>query len=93
VALEGTKVRANAAPEANRTAATIAEQIARMLAEAEARDASEDRQSAAPYDDQPPSDLSCPNDRLARLWRLHDRLQRRAAVATASQEEKLDCGN
>ena len=90
VALDGTKVRANAALEANRTAATIAEQIARMLAEAEARDASEDHQSAARYDDQLPGDLSCPTDRLARLRRCHDKLQRRAAAAAAGQQEKLD---
>ena len=90
VALDGTKVRANAALEANRTAATIAEQIARMLAEAEARDASEDHQSAARYDDQLPGELSCPTDRLARLRRCHDKLQRRAAAAAAGQQEKLD---
>ena len=61
-----------------------------MLAEAEARDASEDHQSAARYDDQLPGDLSCPTDRLARLRRCHDKLQRRAAAAAAGQQEKLD---
>lgn len=61
-----------------------------MLAEAEARDASEDHQSAARYDDQLPRELSCPTDRLARLRRCHDKLQRRAAAAAAGQQEKLD---
>ena len=44
VALDGTKVKANAALDANRTASTIGEQINRVLAEAEATDAREDRQ-------------------------------------------------
>src|SRR3712207_2672066 len=39
VALDGTKVKANAALDANRTASTIEEQVGRMLAEAEATDA------------------------------------------------------
>src|ERR671920_2587893 len=39
VALDGTKVKANAALEANRTASTIGEQVSRMLVEAEATDA------------------------------------------------------
>jgi transposase len=44
VALDGTKVKANAALEANRTASTIEEQIGRMLAEAETTDTREDQQ-------------------------------------------------
>jgi transposase len=43
VALDGTKVKANAALDANRAASSIEEQIGRMLAEAEATDAREDR--------------------------------------------------
>ena len=46
-ALDGTKVKANAALDANRTASSIEEQIGRMLAEAEATDAREDRQFGA----------------------------------------------
>jgi transposase len=90
VALDGTKVRANAALEANRTAATIAEQIARMLAEAEAKDASEDRQSAARQGGQLPCELSERTERLARLRRCQDKLQRQAAATAADQQEKLD---
>ena len=44
VALDGTKVKANTALDANRTASTIGEQINRVLAEAEATYAREDRQ-------------------------------------------------
>src|SRR5512144_788060 len=44
VALDGSKVKANASLEANRTASSLDEQIARMMAEAEETDAREDRQ-------------------------------------------------
>jgi hypothetical protein len=47
VALDETKVEANAALDANRTASSIEEQIGRMLAEAEATDAREVRQFGA----------------------------------------------
>ena len=43
VVLDGTKVKANASLEANRSAATIDEQVARMMAEAEGTDRHEDR--------------------------------------------------
>src|SRR4051812_29150416 len=43
VVLDGTKVKANASLEANRSAATIDEQVARMVAEAESTDRREDR--------------------------------------------------
>ncbi|MFD0387628.1 transposase [Tistrella bauzanensis] len=44
VVLDGTKVKANASLDANRSAATIDEQVTRMLAEAESVDQREDRQ-------------------------------------------------
>jgi hypothetical protein len=47
VARDETKVEANAALDANRTASSIEEQIGRMLAEAEATDAREVRQFGA----------------------------------------------
>jgi hypothetical protein len=43
VVLDGTKVTANASLDANRSAATIDEQVRRMLAEAESTDQGEDR--------------------------------------------------
>src|SRR3712207_4163722 len=56
VALDGTKVKANAALDANRTASTIDQQIARMLAEAEETDAREDRQGGPQHGDRLPKD-------------------------------------
>jgi transposase len=88
VALDGTKVKANAALDANRSAATLDAQIARMLAEAEATDACQDR-DAADRGGMLPSVLAWPSDRLARLKACKERLDREAAASAARQQEKL----
>src|SRR3954471_12042566 len=80
VALDGTKVKANAALDVNRTASTIAEQVSRMLAEAEATDAQEDRQFGAGADGPAmPKGLGRHADRLARLTACQEKLKARAA--------------
>ena len=88
VALDGTKVKANAALDANRTASTIEEQINRMLAEAETTDAREDRQfgSGGPA---MPTDLKRRGDRLARLRACREKLASRAAAVAARQQDKI----
>jgi transposase len=90
VALDGTKVKANAALDANRTASTIDEQVGRMLAEAEATDAREDG-LFGPAAGGPalPKGLARRADRLARLRACQERLQARAAAAAARQQEKI----
>jgi hypothetical protein len=90
VALDGTKVKANAALDANRAASSIEEQIGRMLAEAEATDAREDRQfGAASGGCALPADLKRRGDRLARLTACREKLANRAAAAAARQQEKI----
>src|SRR4051794_9739741 len=89
VALDGTKVRANAALDANRTASSVDEQVAKMLAEAEATDAQEDRQFGARRGDELPAALARRGDRLARLRQCQDKLQRGAADAASRQQEKI----
>jgi hypothetical protein len=84
VALDGTKVQANAALDANRTACTIDEQIARMLAEAEATDTREDQQFGAHRGDALPKDLTRPADRLARLKACQ---QEKIAARAAEEQE------
>lgn len=90
VALDGTKVKANASLDANRTASTIGEQIDRVLAEAEATDAREDRQFG-PDAGGPalPGDLKRRGDRLARLKACQEKLQAQAAAAASRQENKI----
>lgn len=90
VALDGTKVKANAALDANRTASTIGEQIDRVLAEAEATDAREDRQFGPEAGGPPmPDDLKRCGDRLARLKACQEKLQAQAAAAASRQEKKI----
>jgi len=90
VALDGTKVKANASLDANRTASTIGEQIDRVLAEAEATDAREDRQFG-PEACGPamPGDLKRRGERLARLKACQEKLQAQAAAAASRQENKI----
>jgi transposase len=90
VALDGTKVAANAALDANRTVSRIDEQVTQMLAEAEARDAQEDGQFGAERGGELPAALTQRGDRLARLRQCQDKLQRQAAEAAARQQEKID---
>ena len=90
VALDGTKVKANASLDANRTASTIEEQINRVLAEAEATDAGEDRQFGPDAGGSPiPGDLKRRGDRLARLKACQKKLQAQAAAAAARQQKKI----
>lgn len=90
VALDGTKVKANASLDANRTASTIGEQIDRVLAEAEATDAREDRQFG-PEASGPamPGDLKRRGERLARLKACQEKLQVKAAAAADRQQKKI----
>jgi len=90
VALDGTKVGANAALDANRTASRIDEQVAKMLTEAEATDAQEDSRFGAQRGDELPAALARRGDRLARLQQCQDKLQRQAAEAALRQQEKID---
>lgn len=89
VALDGTKVQANAALDANRTADSIAGQISRMLAEAEATDAQEDRQFGEATGPAMPKDLARHAERLGRLQACQAKLQDRAAASAARQQEKI----
>jgi transposase len=90
VALDGTKVAANASLDANRTAASIEEQIGKILAEAEAIDAKEDRQFGSGRGDALPEALARRADRLARLRQCQEKLQRQAAEAAARQQAKIE---
>src|SRR3954451_11282987 len=67
VALDGTKVKADAALDANRPARRLEAEIARMLAEAEAVDAREDRRFGERRGDELPEGLTGAAARRARL--------------------------
>jgi hypothetical protein len=90
VVLDGIKVKANASLDANRSAATIDEQVRRMLAEAEITDQGEDRRFGPEGREGLPPALSRREDRLARLCACKARLEREAEAAAARQQAKID---
>ena len=67
VALDGTKLRANASRERNRTQAKLEADVERMLAEAEQADAEEQADSGRQRSDALPPELRSRSQRLARL--------------------------
>lgn len=85
VALDGTKIAANASWSANKTRV----QIEQMLAEAAAADAAEDAAFGQARGDEPPPDLARRGERIARLRQARDRLAAEAAAAQAAQDAKV----
>jgi len=90
VALDGTKLKANGSLEANRTYASIEEEVKRMMAEAAARDAEEDeRYGVDKRGDELSDDLRDRRKRLVRLQEAKARLEREAAAEAAKREERI----
>lgn len=90
VALDGTKVKANASLAANRTATSLASEVAAMLSEAEAIDAAEDEMFGESRGDELPAGLRNASGRLARLRSCQERLQGEAEAQRARQQDKID---
>jgi len=67
IALDGTKVAANAADKANRTLDKLETEVAQILREATETDQAEDRQHGPARGDELPAELASPSGRLARL--------------------------
>jgi transposase len=67
IALDGTKVAANAGDRANRTLASLQDEVAQILQEAAEADQREDHQHSAVRGDELPAELASPSSRLARL--------------------------
>ncbi len=91
VALDGSKIKANAALEANRTYEHIEQEVKRMLDEAEAKDTEEDRQYGQDKrGDELPDELADRTSRRARLAACKKRLEEQAAEAAAEQQSKIE---
>ena len=90
VALDGTKMAADAALDANRTYESIRSEVETMLADAESTDAEED-QLVGPEQrgDELPEAMRDRNGRLERLKRCRERLEAEAAAAAADHARKL----
>lgn len=90
VALDGTKVAANAALDANRSYDSLQAEVRRILEEAKAVDAEEDaRYGSERRGDELPAGLGRRADRLKRLQEAKERLQREAAAAAKAAQEHL----
>jgi hypothetical protein len=94
IALDGTKIAANASKEANRTEARLRQLAAEILAEAEAADAAEDELFGDARGDELPPELADPvtrKDRIGRaLAELEAEREAAQAAADALAQEHLD---
>ena len=91
VALDGTKVAANAALATNRSHQAIEEEVQRMLAEAKAADAEEDAHYGPDRrGDALPEGLGGRRERLKRLKEAKERLQREAEAAAKAVQEHVE---
>src|SRR3954462_14977944 len=90
VALDGTKMAADAALDANRTYESIRAEVETMLQQAQATDAAEDRLYGPEHrGDELPEAWRDRHGRLERLKRCRERLEGEAAAAAADHAGKL----
>jgi hypothetical protein len=91
VALDGTKIKANASLSANRTQEHIEEEVRKMLAEAREKDEEEDRLfGKESRGDEIPEELKDRRSRLARLKECRERLAREKEEKVQAQVERID---
>jgi transposase len=89
VAVDGTKLAANAGLSANRTYAKIREEVERILDEADAVDAAEDELFGAARGDELPAELADPVTRRERLERAKRELEAEQAALVAEHEARI----
>ena len=91
VALDGTKIKANASLAANRTLEHLDREVEKMLAEADAKDAEEDElYGKDKRGDELPEDLRDRKSRLERLKACKERLEQEKAEARQAQQYKVN---
>jgi transposase len=89
VAVDGTKMAADAGLGANRTYPAIRAEVARILEEAAAADAAEDERFGQARGDELPSELADPRSRRARLEQAQRELEAEQAQREADYEQRL----
>jgi transposase len=89
VALDGTKVAANAADRANRTLAKLQDEVTAILREAAEADQAEDRQHGPARGDELPAELASPSARLARLRQAKALLEAEAAERQRRYQQRV----
>lgn len=91
VSLDGTKIKADASLSANRTLKHLEQEIDKMLSEADAKDAEEDKTFGPDKSgDEMPEDLRDRNSRINRLKACKERLEQEKAEAEKQQQDKID---
>ena len=91
VSLDGTKVKANASLSANRTLKHLEQEIEKILSEAAAKDAEEDKAFGPDKrGDEMPEDLLDRNSRINRLKACKERLEQEKVQAQKAQQDKID---
>lgn len=91
VALDGTKIKANASLSANRRQEHIEEEVRKMLAEAREKDEEEDRLFGRGFrGDEIPGELRDRVSRLARLKECRERLARESEEKAWCQTERIE---
>jgi hypothetical protein len=88
VAVDGTKIAADASAEANRTGQRLRELAGQVLAEAEAADAAEDALFGEARGDELPAELADPVTRRERIAAALARLEAERTAAEAVRESK-----
>ena len=89
VALDSTRIQANASPGANRSADWIRAEVERIIAEARATDDEEEARLGNSPSPGIPEELTEPNTRLERLLAAKARLEAEEAERRAAYEAKL----
>jgi transposase len=89
IALDGTKVAANAADRANRTLAKLQDEVTAILRQAAEADQAEDRQHGVLRGDELPAELANPSGRLARLQQAKARLEAGAAERQRRYQQRV----
>jgi transposase len=89
VALDGTLITGNASTAANRSYASIRDEVEQILGEAAATDAAEDERFGDGRGDELPAELADPRSRRARLKRCKDELEREQQAAEQMHADNL----
>jgi transposase len=89
VALDGTLINGNASKSANRSYASIREEVEQILGEAAATDAAEDTKFGDRRGDELPAELGDPRSRRARLKRCKEELEREQQAAEQAHADNL----
>jgi transposase len=89
VALDGTKLKANASKDANRSYADVSREVEQMLREAAAADAAEDARLGAARGDELPEELAERTSRRARLRQAKAKLEAETREQSAAYEAHL----